>query len=296
MPEIARTWTGLLWLLLAGAFPAAGAPPARAPCGDALTQALPARPADAPGASRFVRRLLALDEDARETALRGALMSGNLPPFLRRLQPVVVESAAPQGRLRITLCVAPDYLAVGSDEDYALVPLRLQTALAFALRYGFVLPTRKMVDAIHRHAAVHLTPQPLPPGEHMRSTQYYWHHNALVRQQRALWPAPMDALIAGDKKDLVLTPRLRSKPDRVAIYGWHRPDGRAIQPLSTLHGERYADYSHGVRLVSATAFVDGVARPLAALLADPRYAPALSDEGVIPDASQLAAMLAARRP
>jgi hypothetical protein len=43
----------------------------------------------------------------------------------------------------------------------------------------------------------------------------------------------------------------------VAIYGWHRSNGDPIQPLSTVHGEYYADYSHGIRLVSRTAYVNG---------------------------------------
>jgi hypothetical protein len=80
---------------------------------------------------------------------------------------------------------------------------------------------------------------------------------------------------------LVLTNRLLANPDRVAIYGWHEDGGRPIQPLSTVHGARYADYSHGVRLVSAMAYVDGAARPLLDLLEDPRLARLVSDEGPI---------------
>jgi hypothetical protein len=48
-----------------------------------------------------------------------------------------------------------------------------------------------------------------------------------------------------------------------------------------VHGARYADYSHGVRLVSAMAYVDGAARPLLDLLEDPRLARLVSDEGPI---------------
>lgn len=56
-----------------------------------------------------------------------------------------------------------------------------------------------------------------------------------------LWPRPIPdqnmkklALLAGHKKDLVLTRRLVGRPDRVAIYDWHRLDGRPIHPLSML--------------------------------------------------------------
>jgi hypothetical protein len=88
-------------------------------------------------------------------------------------------------------------------------------------------------------------------------------------------------LSAGDKKDLVLTNRLWRELDRVAIYGWHRAEGLPIQPLSTVHGWRYADYSHGVRLISTQVWVDGVSRPLFDVLQDPQLAGALSSEGVI---------------
>ncbi len=39
-------------------------------------------------------------------------------------------------------------------------------------------------------------------------------------------------LIAGHKKDVVITNRLLTMPKRVAIYGWHRPNGSPIQPLA----------------------------------------------------------------
>ena len=90
----------------------------------------------------------------------------------------------------------------------------------------------------------------------------------------------------------MLTNRLWSKQGRVAIYGWHRPDGTPIQPLSTVHGARYADYSHGVRLVSLVAYVDGVPRSLLDLLQDPRIAGSLSDEGPIERVADLVHALA----
>jgi hypothetical protein len=173
----------------------------------------------------------------------------------------------------------PDYLSIGSSRDFLLVPVGLYTALAVADAFGFTLPTPKIVDAIYRQAAVHLAPQPLPPGGTMRSTAYYVRHNALVLAQRAETAAPLGALTAGHKKDLVLTKRLWHSPGRVAIYGWHRDANAPIQPLSTFHGAQYADYSHGVRLVSMTAFVDGQPRSIFDLLADPRFSRLLSDEG-----------------
>jgi hypothetical protein len=94
-------------------------------------------------------------------------------------------------------------------------------------------------------------------------------------------------LVSGHKKDVVISNRLLLKKDRIAIYGWHRPTGAPIQPLSTVHGAGYADYSHGIRMVSDTVWVDGRPRSLNDALADPRLAPLFSDKGVIRDAQRL---------
>lgn len=282
-PPIARACAALA--LAASTVPAFSLP--RADCSSAGLS-LPPRAASAPGGSEFAHRIAALSGPARDRLIVDEVRAGNVPPHLRHARAVTL-GLPHGGGSRVTLCVLPDYLAIGDDADYLLVPLGLQAALSLAGEFGFELPTRRMVDAIYHQAALRLAPQPLPAGDEMRSTAYVERHNAIVRQQRAQAGAPLDVLTAGHKKDLVLTPRLEQMPGRVAIYGWHRADGQPIQPLSLVHGERYADYSHGVRFVSTTAWVDGVPRPLGALLADARSAAILSDEGAIPPALALAA-------
>ena len=46
-----------------------------------------------------------------------AVLAGNVPDFLRNLVPVTFTG----GGATITICVAPDYLAVGSDRDFVRV-------------------------------------------------------------------------------------------------------------------------------------------------------------------------------
>ena len=121
----------------------------------------------------------------------------------------------------------------------------------------------------------------MSPGPQMTSTNYFMRHNATVEAQRQSAGAAPGTLISGHKKDVVLTTRLASNRGRVAIYGWHQRNGQPIQPLSTVHGAGYADYSHGVRLVSRTAFLNGQSVDLRTLMADPRYAGLLSSEGPI---------------
>jgi hypothetical protein len=243
---------------------------------------IPTRPAGTLTGSQFVRQTAAMSEVEREAVIDAELLAGDVPRFLRRLKPVTLQGQTADGRTaRVTICVTPDYLALGTDEDFLRIPMALATALRVADRFGFVLPTPKIVDAIYDQADVQLRPQPLPAGPQMRSTAYYWRHEARIRAQRLALGAPLGALIAGDKKDLVLTNLLLERPGRVAIYGWHRGDGDPIQPLSTVHGARYADYSHGVRLVSAVAYVDGQPRAIAEVLKDPQLAPVVSEEGPI---------------
>jgi hypothetical protein len=63
-----------------------------------------------------------------------------------------------------------------------------------------------------------------------------------------------------------------------------------------VHGAQYEDYSHGVRLVSATAYVNGVAQPLSNLLEDPALARILSSEGPIGAPEVLLASLYGHAP
>lgn len=279
-----RALTGLAALMLATT---AVARPPDAPCA-AAGQHIPQRPAEALAGSAFAQAVAPLSEAERDAAIRGELLAGNLPPFLRQAMPTTLSARLPGGRsVQLTLCVLSDYLSLGSDGDFLLVPMGLDTALAVATRFGFVLPTRRIVDLIYGQAAVRLAPQPLPAGDRMRSTAYYLQHNTMVRTQRERLGGKPGALTAGHKKDLVLSSRLWHTPGRVAIYGWHRGIDAPIQPLSTVHGARYADYSHGVRLVGRVAYVDGAPWSIADLLADARFAPLLSDEGPLPRLAEL---------
>lgn len=241
---------------------------------------LPARPADAFTGSEFARRTTGFMGSRRQAAALRELRRGNFPDFLRDLKPVKVADATADGRpATVTFFVMPDYLAIGSEQDFLRIPLTRPSAVAIAREFGFVLPTRKMVDLIYEQADLQLEPIPLPPGPKMRSSPYYLRHQRLIEEQRA--GRALGELTSGHKKDVVLTNRLHRKAGRIAIYGWHRTNGDPIQPLSTVHGARYADYSHGVRLVYATVWLDGEPRSIYDLLESPVLAPLLSYEGVI---------------
>jgi hypothetical protein len=248
----------------------------------AQTLALPPRlPSALPG-SVIAGEVRDLPLEAREERLYDEIAGGNVPAWLRRLQPVEVQATLGGQTHRVVFRVAPDYLAVGSDDDYLLVPLSPQTAQRLADLVNASLPTPLMADAIWRAAGIRLEPAPIPPSPEMTTVAVFETHARMVRKQRSAAGQPPGVLVAGHKKDVVITARLAASPGKVAIYGWHRPDGTPIQPLYTGHTDRWVDYSHGIRLVSREVMVDGVPRDLPDILGDERLAGLLSDEGTVP--------------
>ena len=253
-----------------------------------LIKKIPPRPFSAMTGSEFAKSILSMSGSNREQAILAQIVKGNLPDFLRNLKPVQLIDRLEDGKsTTATIFVTPDYLAIGSDKDFLSIPMNLYTAIEVAFDFGFTLPTKKMVDAIFSQSFFHLTPEPMLPGPQMRSTQYYVDHNRKIREQRLSLGCPLDTLISGTKKDVVLTNRLARAVGKIAIYGWHRFSGAPIQPLTTVHSASYADYSHGIRLVSDIVLIDGEPRSIYDVLEDPRLAKLLSDEGAIPKVRQL---------
>jgi len=242
---------------------------------------LPPRAPNAVSGSEFARRVATLDLGERDREVYAQVMAGNVPDFLRRLCPVPARSVV-EGRINSgTYYVTPDYLAVGSDDDYFLAPISPYTAQRIAEALHCTLPTPKMVNQIFFAAEVKLAPAPIPPSAAMTTVPVFRQHNDLVRAQRAeqLSAHPLGALVAGHKKDVVLTARLAANPGKVAIYGWHRTNGLPIQPLYLKHSAAWVDYSQCVRLVQQKMVANETARTVAEVLADPALAGLLSDEG-----------------
>jgi hypothetical protein len=250
----------------------------------AIASGLPARASSAISGSELVRRIDAMPFAEREAEIRAQFAQGNVPGFWRKFVDVRVTRMIDGRDHTVVYRVAPDYLVIGSDDDYFLAPVSPGTAQAIADSVDCTLPTRRMVDDIYAAAAVKLTPSPLAPGPAMTTVAVFGRHNQIVRQQRVLVLAqhPAGALVAGHRKDIVLTPQLADAPGKVAIYGWHRTGGKAIQPLYLGHTTAWLDYSHGARLVQRVLRVDGKEMTIDAVLADPFLAALLSDEGPFP--------------
>lgn len=209
------------------------------------------------------------------------IAEGNVPTWMGAFRPVVVTRVVGGEQHSITFRVLPDYVSVGTDDDPFLIPLTPQSAQKVADMMGASLPTRRMVDAIWAAADVKLEPRPIPPSPEMTTVPVFEQHNDTVQAQKRDHQVVAGAIVAGHKKDVVLTERLVQSPDRVAIYGWHYTSGTPIQPLYIGHTNDWVDYSHGIRLVHRDVDIDGETWDLLDVLSDSVLAPLLSVEGAL---------------
>ena len=136
-----------------------------------------------------------------------------------------------------------------------------------------------MVNDIYNAAKVKLEPVPLYAFRD--STPIMWHHHLIIEGQRK----GRKGLIAGIKKDVAISDKISRDPipiaigtDRVAIYGWHKLDGKPIQPLYTGHINWYVDYSHGIRLVWRKIKIDKTWMDYTEVLKEPVLKKLLCDE------------------
>jgi hypothetical protein len=240
--------------------------------------ALPPRSSDAVTGSQFIGQIESLSPVEREAAILKEITIGNVPDFLRSLKPIHLNAKDSKGTEHKATCfVACDYLAVGTDDDFFRVPIRPRTAQAIADAAGASLITTKLSDEIFRQAHVKLPPRPLTKDRDAAAT-FFQHHKIIEEQRQG---KPLGLLLAGIKKDVVLTNRLAERPNRVAIYGWHYPEGKPIQPLYVGHTDSHVDYSHGIRLMSRTIIVDDRPMDVRDVLKDKELSLLVSNEGPI---------------
>jgi hypothetical protein len=204
------------------------------------------------------------------------ILAGNVPDFLKKFIAIHVSiTDSVTGKLiRAVYYVAPDYLSVGTKQDWARINITPLAAQKIADTLNCFLPTKKMVDDIYRAAKVKL--EPVPMYAFRDSTPTMWHHHLIVEGQRR----GRKGLIAGIQKDVVISGKISRDPktDRVAIYGWHKPDGVPIQPLYTGHVYWWVDYSQGIRLIYRKIKVQAKWMDYTDILKDPVLQKLLCDE------------------
>ncbi|MEW5799034.1 MAG: T9SS type A sorting domain-containing protein [Bacteroidota bacterium] len=245
---------------------------------------LPVRPSSAPNGSEFYSIIASLSRQAREDTIFKHVVAGNIPNFLRSLDTITTAKTIGSTLYTLEYYATPDYLAIGSDDDYFLMPMTPILAQKIANYLNCTLPTKMMVDQIYSKAQVKLRPQPIPPDADMMNAPRFWQHNDSVKALRTplLGTYPLGSLVGGTKKDVIIDKKIyswlkSSVPKPVVIYGWHQLNGSPIQPTYNGHGETYADYSHGVRLVQRMAKINGAEISLIDIVKDPTYYPLIAD-------------------
>ena len=145
--------------------------------------------------------------------------------------------------------------------------------------FGASLLTAKLSDHVWSKAEV--KPEPFfyrPVGNANELVTKFEEHNAQIEMQLAEAGGKHGQLVAGIKKDVILSSLIADRPDRVVIYGWHHHDGSPIQPVYSGHIWWYVDYSHGIRFMNAQVLVDGRPVKISDLLNDPVLFRIVSDE------------------
>jgi hypothetical protein len=230
-----------------------------------------------------------LKDDAREKEIFDAITGGQAPPFMSKLVNIELKKGVHFTTIKkdghdvvaIVCQVTPDYLSVGTNDDYVRMPMRPATAQKIADKFKCLLPTRKLVDALESQPfckkAAHvnlpqsnvpaalkekyrakakpedrnnpaLNPDFLAYQEYMHTTDAYLVHNNQINEGE-LKGVAVGKLVSGHKKDIVLP----AQTGKVVIYDWPKSGKRSVHGT---HGSFYADYSHGVRLVRDNIVLD----------------------------------------
>src|SRR5262249_49246688 len=144
------------------------------------------------------------------------------------------------------------------------------------------LPTKKLVNDIYHQADVKLSGvglvQTADDMNYMDGNGFYLKHNRIINRQ--LGAHAQDSLIAGQKKDIILSKYAASHSDKLDFYGLFDGSGNAIQGSGGgPHENTYVDYSHGARFISQDVVVNGKHMKYDDVLRNPEFAGLLSDEG-----------------
>ncbi|MCJ0743543.1 hypothetical protein [Pedobacter montanisoli] len=220
----------------------------------------------------------------REETIYRAIAQGNIPDYLRKLVKISITDTLANKPYTLDIFVLPDYLSIGTNEDYLYMPVTPILAQKIANLSHCSLPTKKLVDLIYQHAKIKLEPQPIPPTKAMTTVAVFEKHNLLVQDQLfGFNKAHLNGLLtAGNKKDIIISNKIYGENSpRVVIYGWHKTDSKPIQPVYNKHSNTWADYSHGLRLVQNKVYLNGKSTTLQKILADPVLSKLISDEGSI---------------
>lgn len=133
-----------------------------------------------------------------------------------------------------------------------LWPVTIGDAVRYASEMGCELPTPELVDAIWQASDLKLDADKLRRTNFVAWSQAEMSARDVIEDQANKIQAQIAGrpykLLGGMCKDVV-----RAESGVIGLYGWHRLDGRPIQPFFSGHALSWGDYSQGVRLVRRLA-------------------------------------------
>ncbi|MCF6270165.1 MAG: T9SS type A sorting domain-containing protein [Melioribacteraceae bacterium] len=242
---------------------------------------IPPRPVDAISGSQFMESIKTLSIQAREDRIFEEISAGNIPNFLRSLTKIESYFVDANGVSHSVIYeVMPDYLAVGSDDDFCRIPMGPITAQKIADIFGATMPTSKLVDNIYINCEVKLKPVTYPWSNQSVLVSKFIEHNKDIENQLSAVGATLGQLVGGTKKDIIISNRITdpARTHHVVIYGWHQLNGNPIQPIYNGHINTYIDYSHGIRLINSQILIDSVVTDFKEIVTDEILYKILSNE------------------
>lgn len=226
--------------------------------------------------SEFIKQIYSVDYTTRNNLTIEEFKKGNFPNFYKNFKEIVITD----GDDSLTYFVAPNYICIGNDDDYVVLPTTATVAQTLCDITGCVLPTTKMVNDIYNQSECTISPAPIPPDNQMTSTpRFKQHSDKLVK----LIGSNKNKLCAGHKKDYVLTNALspNNPKKKIAIYGWFL-NNKPIQGCNSKdHDLNYIDYSQSARLVSKKCILNGSDFPITDIMQDTKYCHLLNDDGIL---------------
>jgi hypothetical protein len=248
----------------------------------------------------------------RENAIVAELSAGNMPDNLLKWIKIDLTYTGKSGTLTGTVEVLPDYLAIGSNDDYVHVPLDPVSAQLIADRFDATLPTAKICHAIYLQTSKKNRINAIERATTSWPTQ-------IVRSQertRADVNGRISRAHGGDTGTHEVRGHLArrtgrrpqerrrhleaaaQRAERVAFHGFYdsaeyphepcyenptrKPQPGCNKEAPTLaHNRRFSDYAQGVRLVHPSMTINGKQKMVADVLADPVESLLLSTEGTI---------------